>query len=160
MHGIAENEWWDLSRNTQHPITSVEDDQFKLLSPSGTSTPGASPRNLRASTIGDEVRLATRGASKLFVVSLKDRSAILLSGQTANAAYWIDPTTGVFVTSTYYIQHLPQWTNEYSKRAAQLAAENHLATSQSFSHQIGATTAGVAYEGVLSQALRKPEPPH
>ena len=29
-HGINSNEWWDLSRNTKRPITSVEDDRYKI----------------------------------------------------------------------------------------------------------------------------------
>ena len=89
-HGIANNDWWDLSRNTKRQITSVEDERYALVgvpaSAQGkTPAPGASPRNLRASTVGDELRLATNGRSKVFGISLKDRASILPSGSAANA---------------------------------------------------------------------------
>jgi hypothetical protein len=78
--------------------------------PAGTKdTPGASPRNLRASTLGDELRLATQGRSRVFGVSLKDRAAILPPGQAANGAFWLDDASGHFTTSTYYMEHLPEW---------------------------------------------------
>src|SRR5271154_1816847 len=112
-HGIANNDWWDLSRNTTREITSVEDERYALVgvpasAQSTTPEPGASPRNLRASTVGDELRLATNGRSKVFGLSLKDRASILPSGAAANAAYWIDPASGAFITSTFYQQQLPE----------------------------------------------------
>src|SRR5271154_1699342 len=112
-HGIANNDWWNLSRNTTRPITSVEDERYALVgvpasAPGKTPAPGASPRNLRASTVGDELRLATNGRSKVFGLSLKDRASILPSGAAANAAYWIDPASGAFITSTFYQQQLPE----------------------------------------------------
>ena len=63
-----------------------------------------SPRNLLASGIGDELKLATDFKSKVIGVSLKDRSAILPAGHGADAAYWWDTSAGHFVSSTYYMQ--------------------------------------------------------
>jgi hypothetical protein len=158
MHGIAENEWWDPVREPRHPVSSVEDELFQLTGPSGEATPGASPRNLRASTIGDEVRLATQGRSKLFAVSFKDRSAILLSGHSANAAYWIDPSTGSFISSTYYMRQLPEWVVEYNHRAPLLAAaDSQFPGTKDFYHQVGATGAGVAYEIAFAEQLIQQE---
>ena len=74
--------------------------------------------NLHATTIGDEVRLATGGQAKLYGISLKDRAAILPAGQTANAAYWIDQASGHWETSTYYMAQLPEWVTAFNKRAA------------------------------------------
>ena len=57
-HGIASNEWWDLSRNKTRPVTSVEDERYRIVGElHPDSEPGASPRNLRASTLGDQMRL-------------------------------------------------------------------------------------------------------
>ncbi len=113
-HGIANNDWWDLTRSTKREISSVEDERYALVgvpasSQGKTPDPGASPRNLRASTVGDELRLATNGQSKVFGVSLKDRAAILPAGSAANAAYWIDSKSGAFITSTFYQPQLPDW---------------------------------------------------
>ncbi len=41
-HGIGSNEWWDLSRNQQRPVSSVEDERYALV---GLPAPGASVAN-------------------------------------------------------------------------------------------------------------------
>lgn len=110
-HGIADNEWWDPQKKTM--VTSVEDDSTKLVGPAGGHA-GASPHNLLADTLGDELRLATQGKARVFALSLKDRSAILPAGFAANGAYWIDPGSGAFITSTYYRDNLPQWVQEFN----------------------------------------------
>ena len=74
-----------------------------------------SPRNLLASTIGDELKLATNYKSKVFGVALKDRASILPAGHSADAAYWWDTSAGHFVTSTYYMNQLPTWVNDFNK---------------------------------------------
>jgi arylsulfatase A-like enzyme len=115
-HGIISNEWWDPEKKKQ--VTSVEDDATKLV---GTSDggPGASPHNLLASTLGDELKLATQGQARVFGISLKDRAAILPGGFAADGAYWIDKDTGAWITSTYYRKELPAWVQQFnqSKRA-------------------------------------------
>ena len=75
---------------------------------------GASPRNELASTLGDEVVLATQGKSKLFGVSMKDRAAILTSGHASNGAFWMDHASGRFVTSTYWVAQLPGWAQAFN----------------------------------------------
>ena len=30
-HGIGSNEWWDLSRNTDRTISSVEDERYRIV---------------------------------------------------------------------------------------------------------------------------------
>src|SRR5579859_2783067 len=70
-HGIPGNEWYDAERDAQ--VTSVFDDKTVIVGPGGGG-PGASPHNLQGDTFGDEMRLATHGASRVFAVSLKDRS--------------------------------------------------------------------------------------
>lgn len=160
-HSIGSNEWWDLSRNTDRVISSVEDERYRLVGtfddlpapPPGSPLPnapriGSSPRNLQATTIGDEVRLATSGESKVFGVSLKDRAAILPSGQSANAAYWIDQATGRFVTSTYYMPVLPAWVTAFNKgpRVHQAVKEAGLDDTTQFYSLVGRTPAANAYE--------------
>ena len=48
-------------------------------------------------------------------VSYKERAAILPAGHSANAAYWLDNKNRQFITSTYYMQQLPQWAKDYNK---------------------------------------------
>jgi arylsulfatase A-like enzyme len=110
-HGIAGNDWYDASRDEQ--VTSVFDANTTLVGQGGGG-PGASPHNLQADTFGDELRLFTKGASRVFAVSLKDRSAILPAGYSANAAYWIEKYTGGIQTSSYYMKELPAWVQKFN----------------------------------------------
>ncbi len=105
-HGIISNEWWDPAKKRM--VTSVEDDSTHLVGVSGNAV-GASPHNLHSDTLGDELKLATKGKSRVFAISLKDRAAILPGGFAANGAYWVDHKTGAWVTSTYYRGELPRW---------------------------------------------------
>jgi Type I phosphodiesterase / nucleotide pyrophosphatase len=110
-HGIAANEWWDPRKKRMVP--SVEDDDTKLVGIAGNGI-GASPHNLLADTLGDELKLATKGQARVFSISLKDRAAILPGGFAADGAYWIDPKTGAWITSTYYRPDLPKWAQEFN----------------------------------------------
>ena len=73
-----------------------------------------SPRNMKCTTIGDELRLATNFRSKVVGVALKDRASILPAGHSATAAYWMDDKSMNFITSTYYMQELPQWVSDFN----------------------------------------------
>ncbi len=119
-HGIAANEWWDPKK--KRIVTSVEDDDTKLVGVNvdGVSKAGASPHNLLADTLGDELKLATQGKARVFSISLKDRAAVLPGGFAADAAYWIEPKSGTWITSTYYRPDLPKWAQDFnsSNRAA------------------------------------------
>lgn len=73
-----------------------------------------SPRNLMCTTIGDELRLSTNFRSKVVGVALKDRASILPAGHSATAAYWMDDRSTRFITSTYYMDDLPQWVKDFN----------------------------------------------
>jgi len=167
-HGIGSNEWWDLARNTDRPISSVEDERYRLVGtfddlpiPQAPAIPpnapriGSSPRNLHATTIGDEVRLATNGQARLFGISLKDRAAILPAGQTANGAFWIDNATGRFVTSTFYMPQLPAWATAFNKgpRPARAVKESGLEDTTQFYAMVGRTPAANSYELDFARSL-------
>lgn len=112
-HGIVANEWWDAKK--KHMVTSVEDDTVKLLGPGDLGDKvGASPHNLMADTLGDEMKLATQGKSRVFGISLKDRAAVLPAGFSGDAAYWIEPKSGAWITSTYYRSDLPKWVQDFN----------------------------------------------
>jgi len=104
--GIVGNEWVDKDAGKR--ITSVSDTTVTLLG-GGPTEIGASPRRLMASTVGDELRLATNDRAKVIGISVKDRSAILPAGRHANAAYWFSIQAGSMVSSTYYFSQLPVW---------------------------------------------------
>ena len=110
LHGICGNNFW-------------QDDQYvycctdtTVRSVGSDSKEGQmSPHRLLTTTIGDELRLATNFRSKVIGVALKDRAAILPAGHSANAAYWWDTSAGHFVTSSYYMDKLPEWVEKFNK---------------------------------------------
>jgi len=84
----------------------------------GSTSPAGrmSPRNLLASTITDELKLATNFRSKVIGIALKDRGSIIPAGHAADAAYWLDDATGNWITSTYYMKELPAWVKRFNDR--------------------------------------------
>jgi len=107
QQGIIGNEWHDRSRKRE--VYCVSDDTAQLV---GTAGGGSSPRNFIGSTFGDELRIASGFRSKVISMSLKDRSAILMGGKLANAAFWLVDST--FVSSTYYLRVLPDWARGFN----------------------------------------------
>lgn len=111
QNGIIANEWIDRASGKR--ISSVSDESVKLLGSGDPAEGAASPRRLLSSTVGDELRLATNGRSKVIGISVKDRSAILPAGRHANAAYWLS-NTGTMASSTYYFNQLPAWVTAFN----------------------------------------------
>lgn len=113
VSGIIGNEWYDRKAGKQ--VTSVSDDDYEMLGGVARGTQGrsASPRRMLVSTIGDELKMAGR-QSKVVGISVKDRSAILPAGHMADGAYWFDPNSGNFVSSTFYFKDLPSWVKDFN----------------------------------------------
>ncbi|PAW65973.1 MAG: hypothetical protein B9S34_09320 [Opitutia bacterium Tous-C1TDCM] len=112
-HGVIANEW--LDRGLWEQVNNVEDRTAPLvgLTPADATAAlvapkaGRSPRVLRADTVGDQLKMRYGAKAKVFAASNKDRSAILLGGRLADAAYWDE--NGVMVTSRYYREQAPAW---------------------------------------------------
>jgi len=113
VHGIIGNEWYD--RTSQQQIYCVDDKDVEGL---GSTIKGRkSPKHLITTTFADQLRLHTQFRNKVIGVSLKDRSAVLSTGHSANAAYWFaGGDEGVFTTSTHYMDSLPNWVSEYNAK--------------------------------------------
>jgi predicted AlkP superfamily pyrophosphatase or phosphodiesterase len=123
LDGITGNDWTDQLTGKQ--IYCTEDSSAKTLG-SNSQEGAMSPRNLLASTITDELRIATNFESRVVGISLKDRAAILPAGHTATAAFWLDDTNGHFISSSYYMEQLPEWLNQFnnSNRIVELIAND------------------------------------
>ena len=111
IDGIVGNDWVDQITGRKWYCT--EDTIAQTVGATG-KVGQMSPNNLLVSTITDELRLATNFQSKVVGVSLKDRAAILPAGHTANAAFWFDDNSGRFITSTYYMNDLPEWVKKFN----------------------------------------------
>ncbi len=111
IHGIAGN---NFVKDGQK-VYCTDD---KTVKPVGSTSDAGlmSPRNLWTTTIGDEIRIASNGRAKVVGVSLKDRASILPAGHNPNGAYWFDDATGRFITSTYYMDKLPQWVRAFNDK--------------------------------------------
>ncbi|MDH6306544.1 hypothetical protein M2459_003269 [Parabacteroides sp. PF5-5] len=72
-----------------------------------------SPRKLYASTIGDELKIASKGRSDVYAIAPDAESAILSAGNAANGAFWIDNINGKWATTTYY-KGVPWYIDRYN----------------------------------------------
>jgi predicted AlkP superfamily pyrophosphatase or phosphodiesterase len=121
VHGIIGNNWFQ--RDEQKVVYCTEDALVNTVG-SQSNAGKMSPRRMLAPTIGDELRMSSQKQSKVIALSLKDRAAILPAGHAANGAYWYD--AGSFISSTWYMQDLPQWVRDFNarKRADSLLAQD------------------------------------
>lgn len=113
INGITGNFWWDYEKNRN--VYCSEDKTVKTVGSTGNAGE-MSPRNMLTTTIGDELRLATNFRSKVIGVAIKDRGGILPAGHSANAAYWYESKSGDWITSTYYMNELPQWVKDFNAK--------------------------------------------
>jgi predicted AlkP superfamily pyrophosphatase or phosphodiesterase len=111
INGITGNIWWD---NTEMRSVYCSEDKTVKTVGSNSALGLQSPRNMFVTSICDELRLATNFRSKVIGVAIKDRGGIFPAGHSANAAYWYDNTVGNWITSTYYMNELPQWVNDFN----------------------------------------------
>lgn len=156
-HGVPLNQWWQQDRDGKlHEVTSVEDDRYTLVGPpAGTVlSPGASPKNLGASTVGDELVLATGGKARVYGISFKDRASILASGHASRAAFWTDHDSGMWETSTYWTNTLPAWATAFNNgpRIAQARQQANVPKG-AFYENVGRTPASVSYQLDFARAL-------
>ena len=108
--GIVANDWYD---EYEGKFVNVVDDPVQgTLGGPGRS---ASPANALSFTVGDVLK-AREAQSVVVGVSQKDRSAILMGGRRADAAYWYETAGGNFITSTYYMGEAPAWLTAWNNR--------------------------------------------
>ena len=111
-HGIISNDWYDKS--LKKSIYCVDDNNYKTV---GNDSDGGkkSPYRMQTTTITDQLHLAQNMNGKTIGIAIKDRSAILPAGHSANAAYWYDGgSEGKWISSSYYMDELPNWVKEFN----------------------------------------------
>jgi predicted AlkP superfamily pyrophosphatase or phosphodiesterase len=157
INGIVSNDWFD--RQSGKMVYCAGD---AFVRPIGTdsATGKMSPNNLLSTTITDELRFATNFKSKVIGISLKDRGAILPAGHSANGAFWHDPFTNNFVTSSYYMNELPQWVKDFnSRKIVDSLLEFPWSTLLPIDSYIESTSDDNLYEGIYKGEI-KPIFPH
>ncbi|MCX2681143.1 alkaline phosphatase family protein [Galbibacter sp. EGI 63066] len=116
VHGIIGNDWYDKVEDRM--VYCTEDATVESL---GTDTDAGkmSPRRMIASTVTDQLKLATVSKGKVIGISIKDRGAILPAGHAADAAYWFHgKDEGHWISSTFYMDELPKWVTKFNKSDA------------------------------------------
>lgn len=117
VHGIIANDWFD--RDTNAMMYCAQDDSVKTIG-STDVLEAMSPKNLKVTTVTDQLRLATQLRGKVVGIALKDRGAILPAGHTGNAAYWFHgKKEGKWVSSSYYMAQLPRWVQDFNQKGAE-----------------------------------------
>lgn len=111
FHGITSDDWYVPLKNEL--INCTHD--VNVNSVGGSFESGMhSPVNLLVSTFSDELEMSSNKKAKVFGVGLRESSAIFSAGHAANGAYWFDNTTGTWMSSSYYINSLPTWVNDFN----------------------------------------------
>lgn len=112
VHGIINNSWYNKkSKKIEYCVNDSN------VSPVGTGSKAErhSPKNLLAYTISDANYLETSKKGKTISIALKSRAAILSGGEKADAAYWFrGQGQGSWITSSYYMEQLPDWVREFN----------------------------------------------
>ncbi|HET8754087.1 MAG TPA: alkaline phosphatase PafA [Salinimicrobium sp.] len=122
-HGIISNNWYN--KFEKQDVYCAGDPKVE---PVGTSSSAGkmSPHRMITTTVTDANRLHTQLRGKTIGVALKDRGSILPAGHTANAAYWFHgKDEGVWISSSYYMEKLPKWVEDFNKSNK---AESYLKT--------------------------------
>jgi len=167
INGIVGNEWWDREKGKEHYSTADETVQTV-----GGKMEGQSARPLKVTTVGDELKMATNGRSKVVGISFKDRASILMAGHAADEVVWFDYGVGNFVTSTFYGTKLPEWADTFNKskemdsflgktwspslaESAYINARNapHEKGSKMFAHKLADKPSSGFYSSVVASAF-------
>ena len=116
IHGIAGNDF--IVQAKKQWMYCTQDDSVQSIGTSDANLKAGkmSPFNLKATTITDELKLATNFRSKVIGISLKDRGSILPAGHSADAAYWFEPESGNWITSSWYMHELPGWLKDFNQK--------------------------------------------
>lgn len=111
-HGIISNNWYD--KVLKKSIYCVDDANYKTIGNEGI-VGQKSPHRLYTTTVADQLQLAQNMQGKTIGIAIKDRSAILPVGHTANAAYWYDAgNKNQWITSSFYMEELPDWVKAFN----------------------------------------------
>ena len=147
MHGIIGNDWYD--KESGKMVYCAGDDS--VASVGTTSDAGKmSPHRMLTTTITDQLRLHTQQRGKVIGIALKDRGAILPAGHSANGAFWYEGgETGNWITSSYYMDALPQWVVDFNDSDAVEVYKKSWTTLKPIGTYLESGTDANTYEGMF-----------
>jgi hypothetical protein len=115
FHGISGDKRYDFSESRE--LSILHDPDFL----GNYTRDNFSPKKLLASTIGDELKIASLGRSDVYAIAPDAESALLSAGHAANGAFWIDNINGKWATTTYF-KGLPWYVDRYNNGMESLSA--------------------------------------
>ena len=147
-HGMIGNVWYDdktgeIAYNIEDPLapllpTGTTNSKSEQLDPAqiAARTNGRSPRAILAKTFSDELFDYSKGESKIFAVSGKDRSAVSLAGHNGKA-FWFSTESGDFISSEFYYREYPSWVVgwNHNRKAESLAGKQWELLNDASSYQ-------------------------
>ena len=156
-HGVIGNNWYDKENDVE--VYCASDDGYESV---GTTSDAGkmSPNRMLVSTITDQLRLHTQMQGKTIGIALKDRGAILPAGHAANAAYWFHGADeGKWISSTYYMDKLPQWVNDFNASGVAGSYKKAWTTLKDINSYVESGSDNNAFEG-LFEGETSPTFPH
>ena len=112
-HGIIADRWYD--KLSKKYIGAADEKKYNLLN--GRIILGNfTPENILASTIGDELKLATNDSSKVMSIATNPVASVISGGRLADYAFWFNDENGKWITGNYYIDSLPEWVHEFHEK--------------------------------------------
>lgn len=153
-HGIISNHWYD--KYAKKTIYCVDDINYNTVGNDGKGGK-KSPYRMLTTTITDQLKLAQNMNGKTIGVAIKDRSAILPAGHTANAAYWFDGgSKGQWISSNFYLNSLPNWVTEFNNSGK---ADEYLSKPWTTLYDINTYTESIADDNKFEAPFKGEEKP-
>jgi hypothetical protein len=111
-HGIVNDNWIDRLNGKE--TDCVQDRAYKSV---GTDSKNGerSAFRLMTPTLGDRLKLVTKGKARVFSIAMNDYAAIFAAGHAGDGAFWMDDSSGNMISSTYYMDKYPLWIGDFNK---------------------------------------------
>lgn len=153
-HGIISNHWYD--KFLKKTIYCVDDENYKTIGNDGEGGK-KSPYRMLTTTMTDQLKLAQNMNGKTIGIAIKDRSAILPAGHTANAAYWFDGgEKGQWISSSFYMNELPSWVKDFNDSKK---ADEYLSKPWETLYDINTYTQSIADDNNFEEPFKGQERP-
>ena len=110
-HGIVNDDWIDRLTNKETDCTF--DHSYHTV---GSDSKGGerSAARLMTPTLGDRLKLVTKGRSRVYSIAMNDYASIFSAGHSADGAFWLDDKSGKMITGSYYMDQYPEWATEFN----------------------------------------------
>jgi hypothetical protein len=108
VNGIVGERW--LDRSSLRIVNCIEDHKYQGV----YTTVPVSPVRLKAITVTDEMKRATRGNAIVCSIAPNEDMAVLAGGHAADVVLWKNNSTGYWCSSSYYGLY-PSWAADKNK---------------------------------------------